>query len=107
MKFDPSVLPHSEEKSMLKPLAFSSPLLGAALAGLLMASGCSSTPDPSPANAGTASPMGECHGINGCKGMSDCGGKAHACAGHNACKGKGWKKMSKKNCEDRGGEFKS
>ena len=39
--------------------------------------------------------VGECHGINSCKGTGDCGGKGH-----------GWKKISQKACTDKGGEFK-
>lgn len=50
---------------------------------------------------------GECHGVNSCKGKGECGGKGHACAGQNSCKGKGWVKMSKDDCEAKGGKFKS
>ena len=48
---------------------------------------------------------GECHGINGCKGTGDCGGKTHDCAGKNACKGKGWKKMTEAQCKAKKGKF--
>ena len=51
------------------------------------------------APAATAA-TGECHGINGCKGQGDCGGKGHECAGKNKCKGHGWKKMTKEECKD-------
>lgn len=53
-----------------------------------------------------ASAMGECHGINACKGKGECGGEGHACAGNNACKGKGWIQMSKKDCKKKHGTFK-
>ncbi|MFT4571860.1 MAG: putative membrane protein [Hyphomicrobiaceae bacterium] len=49
--------------------------------------------------------MGECHGVNSCKGTGDCGGKGHSCAGKNECKGNGWIKASKADCETKGGEF--
>jgi hypothetical protein len=40
-----------------------------------------------------------CQAVNSCKGTGDCGGKTHGCAGQNTCKGKGWKKLSKKDCD--------
>jgi hypothetical protein len=40
-----------------------------------------------------------CQGVNSCKATGDCGGKTHGCAGSNECKGKGWKKMSQKDCD--------
>lgn len=77
-------------------------LATAALAGLLMGVGCSSS------STNTASsPMGECHGINSCKGTGACGGEGHSCAGQNKCKGQGWLKMSKTDCEGKKGTFKS
>ena len=74
-------------------------LIGAALLGLV-ATGCSST------SGGGAKVLGECHGINSCKGSGDCGGKGHGCAGKNSCKGNGWKKLSKSECKEKGGKFK-
>lgn len=50
--------------------------------------------------------MGQCHGINSCKGQSACQTAESACAGQNSCKGKGWVKSSKADCETKGGEFK-
>ena len=50
--------------------------------------------------------MGECHGINACKGKGECGGEGHECAGNNSCKGKGWIKMSKAACKKKKGTFK-
>jgi len=77
-------------------------LATAALAGLLMGVGCSSS------STNTASsPMGECHGLNSCKGTGACGGEGHSCAGQNKCKGQGWLKMSKTDCESKKGTFKS
>ena len=78
-------------------------LIGAALAGLLLASCAHNKASSSMAS----SQMGECHGVNSCKGMGECGGKGHMCAGKNSCKGKGWLKMSKKECQEKGGTFKA
>jgi len=74
-------------------------VIGAALTGLTIVgtSGCSSTPEKKM--------IGECHGVNACKGKGDCGGKSHACAGKNSCKGKGWTKMAKSDCLDKSGDF--
>jgi uncharacterized membrane protein len=77
-------------------------LATAALAGLLMGVGCSSTSTET-----ASSPMGECHGINSCKGTGACGGEGHSCAGQNKCKGQGWLKMSKTDCDTKKGTFKS
>lgn len=80
-------------------------LLGAAFAGLVLGtSGCASK---STAPAAGSSVSGECHGINACKGQGACGGKGHGCAGQNKCKGHGWLKMTKKECSEKGGTFKS
>jgi len=78
-------------------------LLGLALAGMMMSSGCSTTAKTSPEMAAS----GECHGINSCKGAGACGGKGHSCAGKNSCKGKGWLKLTKAECLEKGGEFKA
>jgi len=64
----------------------------------LTASGCASK------TSSTA--MGQCHGVNACKGEGACGGKTHDCAGKNSCKGKGWIKMIKGKCESIGGTYK-
>ena len=100
------------EKKMMKVI------LGSVL---LTLSACSTTPpssdgkrdrDREAAGAGggkgddTAAMTGECYGINACQGKGDCGGKSNSCAGKNSCKGKGWIKMSRIDCEEKGGEFK-
>ena len=64
-------------------------LVAAAVSGLMMTTvGCSTGGG---STAGEVS-LGQCHGVNACKGTGDCGGKGHHCAGKNACKGKGWTK---------------
>lgn len=73
--------------------------MGAALAGLALASGVSAI-EAKPAKEG------ECHGINGCKGQGECSGKGNGCAGKNGCKGQGWKKMTKADCKKAKGKFK-
>lgn len=75
-------------------------LVAAAVSGLMLTTGCTT----SSTSADVA--MGQCHGVNACKGEGDCGGKSHACAGKNACKGKGWKKMTQEDCDTKGGTFK-
>jgi len=52
-----------------------------------------------PATATAASDTVKCHGVNACKGQTDCGAATHDCSGKNSCKGKGWKKMTKAECE--------
>lgn len=71
-------------------------LIGAALATLVAVGGCAGSAKAS---------VGQCHGINACRGMGDCGGKGHACAGKNKCKGHGWKKMKSSDCSAKGGTF--
>ena len=67
-------------------------LLAASIAGLMtMAVSAAATS----AQAAEAAP---CYGINACKGVGDCGGKAYSCAGKNACKGQGFIKMSPDVC---------
>ena len=59
-------------------------LLAASVAGLIAVAGA-----VLPVSAVYAEDI-SCSGVNACKGMGDCGGKAHSCAGQNACKGQGW-----------------
>lgn len=77
-------------------------LIAAAVAGLMM-TGCSTGGSTSNASAAA----GECHGVNSCKGKGECGGAGHACAGKNSCKGQGWIKISKADCDAKGGKYKS
>ena len=86
--------------------------LGAALGGMFTASLAlaQGTPPAAPTDSDSmpkkeepkmATDMGECHGVNACKGKGDChqkGKHGHGCAGKNACKGKGWTKMTKEDC---------
>jgi hypothetical protein len=82
-------------------------LFAAATLGLML--GACATNDSSSTASGTtakAAPLGECHGINACKGKSDCSTKTSGCHGTNACKGKGWTKMTKEDCTAKKGTFK-
>ena len=71
-------------------------LVGAALTSLLTAGVFGST---AIAHAEGMPEIGQCHGVNACKGKGDCQGIGHECEGKNACKGKGWVKLSKEECE--------
>ncbi len=61
--------------------------------------------DPAAPAADTASAETvKCQGIHECKGQSQCGVPGgHACAGQNDCKGKGWIKVPKAECDEKGG----
>jgi hypothetical protein len=86
-------------------------ILGAAAAGILAATSVSSAADatkkPATPADSKAVAMGECTGVNSCKGKGECGGSGHGCAGKNACKGQGWLKMSEKDCVAKKGQWKS
>ncbi len=72
-------------------------LLTASIAGLLTVGGVIATSAAAYADV-------NCAGVNACKGMGDCGGKASSCAGNNGCKGKGWLKFpSEELCKKVGG----
>ena len=45
----------------------------------------------------------QCHGVNACKGQSECGTARSSCHGQNACKGQGWVTLSEKECAAQGG----
>ncbi len=76
-------------------------LIASAIAGLIM----SSSPVKASDNEKPKAALGECHGVNACKGKGACGGADHECAGKNSCKGKGFVKLSKKDCTKKGGKF--
>ncbi|OQW47592.1 MAG: hypothetical protein A4S09_14865 [Proteobacteria bacterium SG_bin7] len=80
-------------------------VLTAALTGLIMAGCASGAKGTSDSSSSVA--QGECHGVNSCKGTGECGGAGHSCAGKNSCKGKGWLKLSKADCDSKGGTFKN
>lgn len=40
----------------------------------------------------------KCHGVNTCKGQSECNTDHSACHGQNDCAGKGWVTMSAEEC---------
>ncbi|MEQ8351558.1 MAG: hypothetical protein RH862_08750 [Leptospiraceae bacterium] len=78
-------------------------LMGAALGGMLMAASCGGSET---ADTPLQTDLGECHGINACKGQSACHTKETSCAGQNSCKGKGWLQMSKEECKEKDGDWK-
>ena len=73
-----------------------SALVSAALSGLMLTVGCAGMDS---SIGGTQIAMGQCHGVNSCKGKGACEGVSHSCEGKNACEGKGWLKMSQSTCE--------
>ncbi len=86
-------------------------LMGAAVAGLMIS--CTGTEKQMP-EVKTGEVM--CYGVNSCKGHGSCHGKVDSCsgqngcqaelkcAGQNSCKGKGLVKLSKSDCEAKGGK---
>ncbi len=81
--------------------------LASAAATLLLA-GCGGDSDTSAkvekaAASGAKVAEVKCSGINSCKGKGACGAATHSCAGQNSCKGKGWVKVSKADCDAKGG----
>lgn len=82
-------------------------LMSAALGGLVLATAISASAAEEAGDASTAgAKTGQCHGINSCKGTGACHGAGNSCAGSNSCKGKGWLKLSKADCDAKGGTFK-
>ena len=75
-------------------------LLGAALSGLLIATGCAHSTDSM--SAGEMG-KGQCHGVNDCKG--ECKTANNSCEGKNDCKGKSWISLSKADCDTKGGTY--
>lgn len=83
-------------------------ILSAAVAGLMATAHAKDAKKAAPADHKpvAAAGMGECHGVNTCKGTGACGGQGHECAGKNSCKGKGWVSMSEADCKAKKGEWK-
>lgn len=55
-------------------------------------------------NANADEALVHCGGITSCKGTSDCATAENGCKGMNSCKGKGYKAVSKAECEKEGGK---
>jgi uncharacterized membrane protein len=54
----------------------------------------------------SADQIGNCYGVNACKGKSSCKTAENACVGRNACKGKGFvDSVSRGTCDQLGGRF--
>ncbi len=83
-----------------------SSLFSAMVSGVVALSSVSAMGMEKTATKSAGTDMGECHGVNSCKGKGACGGKGHSCAGKNTCKGKGWEKLSKEECTKKKGTFK-
>jgi len=78
-----------------KGLAAGGGVLAAAAAALLL----SGQVAPSVA-ADHEEELVKCHGVNGCKGQSECATDHSACNGENSCAGKGWIKMTQAECDE-------
>lgn len=75
-------------------------LIATAVAGLFVAHGAVADQHEGESKGAEV----KCQGVNSCKGTSACGVPGgHDCHGQNECKGKGWIKMSKEECEKKGG----
>ena len=69
-------------------------LLAASVAGLIATAGAGLF-----VQSAQAADVEHCYGINACKGMGACGGKAgNSCSGKNACKGQGFVDVAKGSC---------
>jgi hypothetical protein len=77
-------------------------LLGAALSGLLVVTGCAHSTDSM--STGEMA-KGQCHGVNDCKGKDECKTATNSCEGKNDCKGKSWVSMSNADCDTKGGTY--
>lgn len=79
--------------------------LATAVAGLMF-SGFAMAQDAQPAAAAKPE-LVKCEGANSCGGKGACGGATNECAGKNECKGKGFLKVTKEECEAKGGKVKA
>ena len=85
---------------MLNPSTIRGLALAAAAASLFALA-----PPAVHADAG-ADQIGNCYGVNACKGKSSCKTADNACVGKNACKGKGFvDSVSHGTCDQLGGRF--
>ena len=84
-----------------------STLMTAALGGLMLAATMSaaSADDRKGNTPPLPDTMGECHGVNSCKGTSSCKTALSKCKGKNSCKGMGWTTTSAKDCTSKGGKI--
>lgn len=81
----------------------------AVAASILLMSGCASNQSAEKSGAqstGSDNDMGQCLGVNACKGSSSCATANNDCAQQNTCKGKGWIPLAKTDCQSRSGKFK-
>ena len=83
-------------------------LAAAAVSGLILTSAYGDAGAMKAKKAMEASETVMCHGVNTCSGKGECAGKVGAielkCGGQNTCGGKGLLKMTKKECEAKGGK---
>ena len=76
------------------------------LSGVALAAAAATLFAVAPMNASAGAHVkGKCIGGNSCKGASACATATTSCAGQNSCKGQGWVKMTKTECDEKGGTF--
>lgn len=79
--------------------------LALATTAALLISGCSSNHSTANMPSPSHSDMGQCSGVNSCKGNGSCATANNNCAGQNSCKGQGWLPLTKTDCSARSGSF--
>lgn len=77
----------------------------ATTAATFLLSACGADKTASLKLAASATANVKCSGINSCKGTSACATATSTCHGNNECKGQGWIKVSKNECESKGGKI--
>src|SRR5437879_7682033 len=75
-------------------------LIASAAASLIMAGALTARAD----QGKTGGDMGNCAGVNACKGQGSCASAENSCAGKNAWKGKGVVEMVAADCTKKGGK---
>lgn len=79
-------------------------------AAALFLGACKDKPTTPPGPEVNSAEQVKCFGINDCSGQSVCAvnkpelGIEHVCSGENDCRGKGWIKVTRSECESKGGE---
>lgn len=96
------------EDEIMKSIKKLSGFALASAAATILLAGCGGDADKTAekvAVANSAEKVAEvkCTGVNSCKGKSACATASSSCAGQNSCKGKGWIKVSKADCDSKGG----
>ena len=84
---------------MTKKAAAKGLVLAAAAAGLLGTTGVQAAVEERDGQ------QGRCYGANSCKGRGECRSVSNECAGKNSCRAKGFRSMTRGQCDEFSGEF--